>query len=98
MRAGINVSGLVAFSGGTITQSGFRLLSDPKNIFGFQNVTFVVRSNVLAQEGPAFAQTIDAVSARLSTQALRLMNAAVTLDQQSAASVAGQFLGANGLR
>ena len=88
----------VAFTtDGNLTQAGFTLLSDPKNIFGFQNVTFVVRRNVLAQEGPAFARTIDAVSARLSTEALRLMNAAVALDQQSPAAVARQFLGANGL-
>jgi osmoprotectant transport system substrate-binding protein len=88
----------VAFTtDGNLTQAGFQLLSDPKGIFGFQNVTFVVRSAVLTQEGPAFADTINAVSAKLSTQALRLMNAAVTLDQQSPAAVAQQFLGANGL-
>jgi osmoprotectant transport system substrate-binding protein len=88
----------VAFTtDGNLTQAGFTLLSDPKNIFGFQNVTFVVRRNVLAQEGRAFAQTIDAVSGRLSTEALRLMNAAVALDQQTPAAVARQFLGANGL-
>ena len=45
----------------------------------------------------AFAQTIDAVSGKLSTQALRVMNAAVDLDQQSPAAVARQFLQANGL-
>jgi glycine betaine/choline ABC-type transport system substrate-binding protein len=33
----------------------------------------------------------------LSTQALRVMNAAVDLDQQSPAAVARQFLRANGL-
>jgi osmoprotectant transport system substrate-binding protein len=88
----------VAFTtDGNLTQSGFKLLSDPKGIFGFQNVTFVVRNNLLGQEGPAFAQTLNAVSAKLSTQALRLMNAAVTLDQQSPMAVAQQFLGANGL-
>lgn len=88
----------VAFTtDGNLTQSGYVQLADPKNIFGFQNVTFVVRANVLTQEGPAFAATINAVSAKLSTQALRLMNAAVTLDQQSPAGVARQFLGANGL-
>lgn len=89
----------VAFTtDGNLTQSnGYTLLADPKDIFGFQNVTFVVRDSVLVQEGPAFAQTINAVSAKLSTQALRLMNAAVTLDQQSATAVAQQFLGANGL-
>jgi osmoprotectant transport system substrate-binding protein len=88
----------VAFTtDGNLTQGGYVLLADPKNIFGFQNVTFVVRNSVLDREGPAFAATINAVSAKLSTQALRLMNAAVALDQQSPAGVARQFLGANGL-
>jgi osmoprotectant transport system substrate-binding protein len=88
----------VAFTtDGNLTRGGFVMLSDPKGIFGFQNVTFAVRSNVLSREGPAFARTINAVSARLSTQALRVMNADVSLDQQSPAVVAHQFLGANGL-
>lgn len=88
----------VAFTtDGNLTQGGFTLLKDPKNIFGFQNVTFVVRADVLAREGPVFEQTINTVSAKLSTQALRVMNAAVALDQQSPAGVAQQFLGANGL-
>jgi osmoprotectant transport system substrate-binding protein len=88
----------VAFTtDGQLIQGGYTLLQDPKNIFGFQNVTFVVRGDVLAREGPAFAQTINSVSAKLSTQALRAMNAAVVLDQQSPAAVARQFLGGNGL-
>ncbi len=88
----------VAFTtDGNLTRGGFVMLNDPKGTFGFQNVTFVVRSAVLSTEGQAFAQTIDAVSARLSTQALRVMNAAVALDQQSPSVVARQFLGANGL-
>ena len=82
---------------GQLSQGGYTLLRDPQNIFGFQNVTFVVRRDVLTREGPAFAGTINAVSAKLSTQALRLLNAAVVLDQQSPAAVARQFLGANGL-
>lgn len=82
---------------GQLSQGGYALLRDPQNIFGFQNVTFVVRRDVSAREGPAFAQTINAVSAKLSTQALRVMNAAVALDQQSPVAVARQFLAANGL-
>ncbi len=82
---------------GELSQGGYRLLADPKKIFGFQNVTFAVRRDALAREGPAFAKTIDEVSAKLSTQALRLMNAAVELDQQSPSPVAHQFLAANGL-
>jgi osmoprotectant transport system substrate-binding protein len=82
---------------GQLSEGGFTLLHDPQNIFGFQNVTFVINRKVLAREGPAFAQTINAVSSKLSTQALRVMNAAVDLDGQAPAAVATQFLGANGL-
>lgn len=82
---------------GELRQGGFTLLADPRNVFGFQNVTFVARADTLGHEGPAFAQTINEVSAKLSTQALRVMNAAVVLDQQSPAAVARQFLMATGL-
>jgi osmoprotectant transport system substrate-binding protein len=82
---------------GNLSQGGFALLADPKNIFGFQNVTFVVRDGVLDREGPDFAKAINSVSSKLSTQALRVMNAAVDLDQQTPGAVARQFLGANGL-
>jgi osmoprotectant transport system substrate-binding protein len=82
---------------GELSQGGYRLLRDPKKIFGYQNVTFAVRQDALTREGPEFAKTIDQVSGKLSTQALRLMNAAVELDQQSPAPVARQFLAANGL-
>jgi osmoprotectant transport system substrate-binding protein len=82
---------------GQLSQGRYVLLKDPQNIFGFQNVAFVVRQDVADREGRAFTQTINAVSAKLSTQALRVMNAAVVLDQQTPTAVARQFLGANGL-
>lgn len=82
---------------GNLSDGRFKLLGDPRNIFGFQNVTFAVRSDVLRREGTAFGRTVNAVSAKLSTQALRVMNAAVDLDQQAPAAVARQFLAANGL-
>lgn len=82
---------------GQLSEGHYVLLRDPKNIFGFQNVTFVIRRQTLDREGTAFAQTIDSVSAKLSTQALRVMNAAVVLDRQDPAAVARQFLAANGL-
>jgi osmoprotectant transport system substrate-binding protein len=82
---------------GALSQGGYTLLADPRKIFGFQNVTFAVRRDVLKREGPEFGRTIDMVSAKLSTQALRLMNAAVELDHQSPRPVARQFLAASGL-
>jgi osmoprotectant transport system substrate-binding protein len=80
-------------------QSGkYTVLKDPKNIFGFQNVAPVVSRKTLSAEGPAFAQTLNAVSAKLTVEAMQKMNAAVDLDKQAPADVAGQFLSANGLK
>ncbi|MEA2350859.1 MAG: osmoprotectant transport system substrate-binding protein [Thermoleophilaceae bacterium] len=74
------------------------VLTDPKGIFGFQNVAPVVSKKVLAKEGPAFAETLNAISAKLTTEAMRKMNGAVDLDKQDPAKVADQFLSANGLK
>jgi osmoprotectant transport system substrate-binding protein len=79
-------------------QSGrYVVLDDPKNVFGFQNVSPIVSSKVLRAEGPAFAQTLNAVSRVLTTRAMQQMNAAVAIDKQNPADVAKQFLQANGL-
>ena len=73
------------------------VLSDPKGIFGFQNIAPVVSAKLLRAEGPAFARTIDAVSAKLTNDALRRMNAAVVLSGERPADVARRFLSAHGL-
>jgi len=73
------------------------VLTDPKHVFGFQNVGLIVKQSVLNAEGPAFAQTVNAVSALLSTKAIIAMNAAVALNKESPATVAHAFLAANGL-
>ena len=82
---------------GQLLSGKFKLLADPKHVFGFQNVAPVVKQSVLAAEGPEFAQILDKVSALLTTKAIQQMNAAVSIDKQSATSVAQQFLHANGL-
>jgi osmoprotectant transport system substrate-binding protein len=80
-------------------QSGkYTVLKDPKNIFGFQNVAPVVSKKAISAEGPAFAQTLNAVSAKLTVEAMQKMNAAVDLDKQAPKDVASQFLSANGLK
>jgi osmoprotectant transport system substrate-binding protein len=79
-------------------QSGkYTVLTDSKKLFGFQNVAPVVKQSVVTSEGPAFSTTINKVSALLTLPAIIKMNAAVQLDQQSPATVAHQFLAANGL-
>jgi len=82
---------------GQLQGGRYVLLRDPKNVFGFQNVTPVVSTRVLQAEGPAFEDTLNAVSRVLTTEAMQRMNAAVAIDKQSPADVAQQFLQANGL-
>jgi osmoprotectant transport system substrate-binding protein len=82
---------------GQLLGGKFKVLADPKHVFGFQNVAPVVKKSVLSAEGPAFAETLNKVSALLTIPAIQQMNAAVSIDKQSATSVAEKFLKANGL-
>ncbi|HTB69965.1 MAG TPA: glycine betaine ABC transporter substrate-binding protein [Solirubrobacteraceae bacterium] len=82
---------------GQLLSGKFNELADPKHVFGFQNVAPVVKQSVLSAEGPAFAETINRVSALLTIPAIQQMNKAVSIDKQSPASVAEQFLKANAL-
>jgi osmoprotectant transport system substrate-binding protein len=80
-----------------LTQTKLVLLEDTKHIFGFQNVAPVVSRKTLQEQGPAFAQTINEVSSKLTVEAMRTMNAAVDIDKQQPKDVARQFLEANQL-
>ncbi|MBV9424727.1 MAG: hypothetical protein JOZ98_17585 [Solirubrobacterales bacterium] len=75
----------------------YRLLQDPSHAFGWGNVIPVVSLKVLEQEGPAFASTIDKVSALLTLPVMRQLNAAVDISGEDPAVVAKQFLMAHGL-
>jgi osmoprotectant transport system substrate-binding protein len=68
------------------------VLSDPKNIFGYQNVAPVVNKAVLKREGPAFAQTLNAVSSHLTLAVMQQLNADVVLGHLSPAAAARKFL------
>jgi osmoprotectant transport system substrate-binding protein len=79
-------------------QSGkYVVLTDTKHIYGYQNVAPMVSNKLLAREGPAFAQTLNAVSAKLTTHVMQQLNAAVVIDKVDPATVASKFLKANGL-
>jgi osmoprotectant transport system substrate-binding protein len=80
-----------------LTSGKYQILTDPKFVFGFQNVAPVVSEKLLAEEGPAFTTTLNAVSALLTTKAVQTMNAAVALSKETPANVAATFLKANGL-
>ncbi|ADB51680.1 Substrate-binding region of ABC-type glycine betaine transport system [Conexibacter woesei DSM 14684] len=81
---------------GQLEGGRYVVLRDPKNIFGFQNVTPVVSTRVLDEQGPEFETTVDAVSQLLTTEAMQRMNAAVAIDRQQPEEVAKAFLSANG--
>ncbi|HZC73776.1 MAG TPA: glycine betaine ABC transporter substrate-binding protein [Jatrophihabitans sp.] len=75
----------------------YAVLTDTKGIFGYQQVVPVISQKVLDEEGPAFANTLNAVSALLTTEAIVAMNKAVQIDQKDPAEVAKAFLEANHL-
>jgi osmoprotectant transport system substrate-binding protein len=76
----------------------YAILKDPKGVFGFQNVLFVInKAKYQALGGPQFMAIIDKVNALLTEPAMRTMNAAVALDKQDAGQVADGFLKANKL-
>jgi len=82
---------------GQLLGGKFKVLSDPKHVFGFQNVAPIVDKSVLSQQGPAFEETLNKVSKLLTIPAIQQMNKAVSVEKQTPAAVAKQFLSANGL-
>jgi osmoprotectant transport system substrate-binding protein len=76
----------------------YTVLKDPKGVFGFQNVSFVIDKNKLAQlGGDQFMSIINSVNKLLTTPAITAMNKAVSIDKQDETTVAKQFLQANKL-
>jgi osmoprotectant transport system substrate-binding protein len=72
------------------------VLTDPKHIFGFQNVALVINTNKLGQlGGQQFMNIINQVNALLTTPAIIAMNKAVAVDKQQPDAVAKAFLQAN---
>jgi osmoprotectant transport system substrate-binding protein len=76
----------------------YTVLKDPKGVFGFQNVAFVIDKGKLAQlGGDQFMGIINSVNKLLTTDAMTSMNKAVAIDKQDESAVAKQFLQANKL-
>jgi len=82
---------------GQLASGQYQLLRDPEHLFGFGNVVPVVTQGALLAEGPAFTDTIDKVSAQLTDQAMRQLNADVTIYGMAPVTAAQQFLLAHGL-
>lgn len=73
------------------------VLEDPEANFGFQNVAPVVQQELADALGDEFRETVDAVTEKLTDEAIIAMNSAVAIDKRQPAEVAKEFLEANGL-
>jgi osmoprotectant transport system substrate-binding protein len=82
---------------GQLSAGEYVILGDPKNVFGWRNVVPVVSQKALDAEGPVFAQTINRVSARLTAQVMRQLDANVDVAHEDPADVARRFLLDTGL-
>ena len=70
------------------------MLKDPKLVFGVQNVAVVIKKSLAT---PDVLKVLNAVSAKLSQNAIVAMNVATQLNKKTLSSVAHAFLQANGL-
>jgi osmoprotectant transport system substrate-binding protein len=82
---------------GQLASGKYTVLEDPQKVFGFQNVAMVLPQKLLEDLGSEFEDTVNAVSAKLTVEAMQRMNAAVDIDKNQPAAVARQFLEANDL-
>lgn len=72
----------------------YTVLTDPKDIFGFQNVALVINKSKLSA-CPNVLSVVDRVNKLLTTPAVIGMNKAVAIDKRPEAAVAASFLKAH---
>jgi osmoprotectant transport system substrate-binding protein len=77
---------------GQLLAGRYRLLSDPRNLFAFQNLAPVIRSDLARKYGVKLTGPLNALSRRLTTDVMRRMNAAVDLKHEKPAAVAANFI------
>jgi osmoprotectant transport system substrate-binding protein len=84
-------------SDGQLMDGKYVVLADPRRLFASGHVAPIVTQKVLEAHGPALRTTIDAVSAKLTTAAMRRLNADVDVKKRAPLAVATEFLRAQGL-
>ncbi len=82
---------------GRLARRRYVVLEDPRRLFAAQHVAPVIDRDTLETHGPRLASVVDAVSGRLTTRAMREMNAEVDLRGRAPESVARRFLVEQGL-
>ncbi|MBA3299282.1 MAG: hypothetical protein H0U24_04285, partial [Thermoleophilaceae bacterium] len=88
----------ISTTDGQLAGRGYVLLKDSRGLFASQHVAPVISRRSLRTHGRRLAAAIDAVSRRLTTRAMREMNAAVDEDGRSPSRVAAAFLRAERLK
>jgi glycine betaine/choline ABC-type transport system substrate-binding protein len=82
---------------GELSKGDYRVLADPEHIFGFENITVAADKKKVDELGPAFVRIVDAVNAKLTSEAMQEMVLPVDNGDKTAKDVAAAFLAANGL-
>ncbi len=83
---------------GQLSTGDYKLLLDPKHLFGYQHVALVIDNDKLDRlGGDRFMRIINTVNQRLTTDQMIAMNRAVDLDQTAISTVTARFLRQNGL-
>jgi osmoprotectant transport system substrate-binding protein len=77
---------------GQLSAGRYEVLKDPRNLFAFQNLAPVIRSDLARKYGTRLTGPLDTLSRRLTTDAMRRMNAAVDLKGEKPAAVAARFI------
>jgi osmoprotectant transport system substrate-binding protein len=77
---------------GQLSASRYQVLSDPRNLFAFQNLAPVIRRDLARKYGRRLTGPLDSLSRRLTTDTMRRMNAAVDLKGEKPAAVAARFI------
>jgi osmoprotectant transport system substrate-binding protein len=80
-----------------LASGDYTVLEDTKAQFGFQNVAPVIDQELLDEGGSELEDAVNAVSEKLTEEAIIAMNSAVAIDQRPASEVAAEFLEANDL-
>jgi len=97
LDAGTVQAAYINTTDGELATGDYRVLADPQNIFGFGNIVPVITQQVLAEEGPAFAATIERVDRTLTLSTMRELNNAVSVANLPPTTVALQYLQTRGL-
>jgi osmoprotectant transport system substrate-binding protein len=96
-RGDIDVANVFS-TDGQLAAGQYKVLEDPKRLFGYQHVALVIdRAKLKRLGGDRFMDVVDRLNARLTTPALIEMNRAVSVEGLEPAAVAQRFLTENGL-